>query len=95
MGLTNLPVEDIETLASSLSTQATQLEGQLNTLYRSAQRDPNFTGTAANSYDAFLEKWNTSQQSMLESIRGASRLLDNYAKKLREDDISVGNIFDQ
>lgn len=93
MALTNLPVEDIEALSSTLARQATDLEAQLNALRSSVTRDPNFMGPAADAYDEFLAQWSGSQAKMLESIRGAGSVLGQFAAKLRQDGDQVASAF--
>lgn len=82
---TNIPVEEVETLASTIATEAANLEGALQRLRSQCERTPNFRGTAADKYDGFLTQWDTSQKQMLDAIRGAGNILARLAQVVREN----------
>lgn len=81
---TNLPVESIEQLASTVKQQATTLQSQLSTLRSQCQRDPNFAGNAAQRYDEYMARWDASQRNLVEALNGAGDLLTQFGAKLRE-----------
>jgi uncharacterized protein YukE len=90
---TNIPVEQIEGLVATINSQASNLAGTLNSLYQQCQADASFTGAAASKYGEFLASWHQHQQSLLEAINGAARVLDNLARTTRENDtLAAGGI---
>jgi uncharacterized protein YukE len=85
VALTNLPVEDIEQLAATVKSQADQVLQKLDELRAAVQRDPNFTGSAADRYDEYLSKWDVHQKALAENLDGAGTILSSYAARLREN----------
>jgi uncharacterized protein YukE len=90
----NLPVQSIQDLSTNLAKQASDLNTTITSLRQAVQKDPNFTGNAADKYEGFMVKWGQSQQQMIEAIQGAGDLLAKYAAKLTELGVQVGHNFD-
>lgn len=89
----NLPLASIQELATTLQTDAGALRDQLGALLQRAQRDPNFTGTAADRYDGYIHQWNAGQQQMLQALESAAALLHQFHDRLDELQVSVGDGF--
>lgn len=90
---TNIPVEEVEALAATISSEASNLESTLTRLRSQCERNPAFSGNAAQKYDDFLTRWDTSQREMLESIRGASNVLARLAQVVRENSDTAAGAF--
>jgi uncharacterized protein YukE len=90
----NMPVEELERLAQILRMRAAQLENELNALRDASTRDARFTGSAAARYDQFLSHWDASQQTLLDSLKGASRILATLSEQIREADSIAAAQFD-
>ena len=84
MSLTNLPVEDIEQMAATVKQQSQEILAKLSQLRSACQRDPSFTGSAADRYDEYMEQWDTHQKALTDNLEGAGELLTRYAAKLHE-----------
>jgi WXG100 family type VII secretion target len=89
----NLPVESIEQLAANVKSESSKLESQLSALRAQCQRDPNFQGNAAQRYDDYMAKWDSSQRQLLEALNGAGNLLTQFATNLRELNEQTANQF--
>ncbi|MGO4859644.1 WXG100 family type VII secretion target [Arthrobacter sp. 2MCAF14] len=81
---TNLPVNSIADLAATIRQERGTLDAALNNLRARVERDPNFTGNAAESYDGFIAKWRSGQEQMLEGLDGAAGLLDRFHVALED-----------
>lgn len=90
---TTFPVEGIADLASKVKVQRANLESQLNSLRSACQRDPNFSGSAATSYDNYMAEWDASQKQLLQALDGASNLLQRLAQTLQENDSRFASAF--
>ena len=90
---TNIPVEEIETLARRIQNETNSLNDQLNSLRSACAREASFAGTSASAYDEFMQRWDSSQAGLLESLRGAATLLDGLAQRTREDDLRTASSF--
>jgi len=91
---TNIPVEEIEALAARIQQQAGTLESTLASLRQQCTREASFTGSAASKYDDFLAKWDGSQRTLLEAIRGAGSVLSSLATTVRANNDAAASSFD-
>jgi len=89
----NFPVQSIEQLAANIKGQAAKLQAELDSLQSACQRDPSFTGSAANSYDDYMQKWHSSQQQLMEALNGAGGVLKSLADRLNQENQSVTSVF--
>lgn len=89
----NLPTASIAELGNKIMQEASTLEADLNKLRAACQRDPSFTGSAAVKYDEYISQWDQSQKGMVEALRGAGSLLQDFAAKLEELNISAAQGF--
>jgi uncharacterized protein YukE len=90
----NFPVEALEELANRLVTEQSKLESQLAALRATCQRDPSFSGSAADRYDEYLAQWDRGAATLLGGLEGASRILQQLASHLRQTDSALAQGFD-
>jgi uncharacterized protein YukE len=90
---TNIPVEELEALAARIQQQTASLESNLASLRQQCTREASFAGSAASRYDDFLAKWDGSQRTLLEAIRGAGNVLSNLATTTRANNDAAAAAF--
>lgn len=86
---TNLPIEQIEQLAAEVQRQSGDVVSQLSALRSACQRDPNFTGNAADRYDEYMRQWDVHQKALADNLEGAGQLLRRFADAVRATNDSV------
>ena len=90
---TNLPVASIGELGDAIHAERVRLAGELYALRTRVERDPNFTGNAAEAYDRYIAQWRAGQEQMLAGLDGASSLLAKFHSVLEELGIDVSRGF--
>ena len=89
----NLPVESIGDLAQTVRAERAKLASELDALRARVERDPEFTGNAADGYDAFIAKWRTGQEQILQGLDGAADLLQKFHSALVDLGLQVTQNF--
>ena len=88
-----LPIESIASLADAIKQEASNLTATLGALRARCQRDPAFTGNAADAYDQYMVNWDSHQQGLLQALEGAAQILSSFAAHLDENQMSVAQAF--
>jgi uncharacterized protein YukE len=89
----NLPLASISELSAKLRSEWSKMEGQINDLRTQAQRDPNFTGNAAEKYDQYMDDWAKNANGLNLAIEGAANLLKQFHEQLELLNGQVANGF--